>query len=110
MEITNILQKSENPNLLAFGFPILIRALYPFAPHLTADLWYKLYDELEGAEGERYTITQNNAQLTKILTTCDIRTPNAFTSEAMSSNFMQQPTSELKVSLNGKFLGILKVD
>ena len=68
MEFTNILQKSDDPNLLGISYPILIRALYPFAPHLTSDLWYKLYDELEGADGERFNITQNNVQLTKVLT------------------------------------------
>ena len=61
MEMTNIFQKSDDPNLLGIGYPILIRALYPFAPHLTSDLWFSLYDELEGADGERYNITANNA-------------------------------------------------
>ena len=106
MEITNILQKTEDPNLLGIGYPILIRALYPFAPHLTSDLWFQLYDELEGADGEKYIISENNAQLTKILISPDIRSPNSFISNLRSIKSF----SDLKVSLNGKFLGVLKVN
>ena len=79
MEITNLLQKTP----IKAGFDHLLKGLYPFAPHLTAEIWEKLY---------KADIRQGKENYDEILQKCQ-----------------KTKEMELKVSVNGKFVGTVKV-
>lgn len=46
MEITNIMQKTQDHEVLVAAFPLLVRALYPFCPHLASDIWSSLHSKV----------------------------------------------------------------
>lgn len=110
MEITNILTKQdgglESPSHHLLGYLYLLKGLYPFAPHLSSELWQSIQSKLSGKNLDLapygFDLSQKDARLGFMESERTMSTDqllDALKSEADSG------TINIKLSLNGKFLG-----
>ena len=71
------------------GFSILVKCLYPFAPHLASEIWWKSHHQ-------------------------DIRTASSLGDDLQTFKSILKPKTDttlpFKLSINGKFAGILPLD
>ena len=84
MELFNKIKEQKQPqNTKLLSFTWLLKALHPFCPHLTSELW-----------------TELNLPLSELT-----RLPNF--SDLLES---LEPPAKLRLSVNGKFITVLEVN
>ena len=118
MEVTNILRKqySTSDNVIDFksfrtllnGYLLLITSLYPFAPHLSSELWLKL-----SSQQRKEQLIGVLPELAPLLNESDLRNVKCQNCSIETLIEIYDPSSSimaLKISINGKYVGKLQVN
>ena len=90
MEVNNMLAKENQEEVHTLAYMYMVQALYPFVPHLASELWENMQDKVVAMGFDQRIERQEWDNIAKLM--------------EESSNKVK-----IRVSLDGKFLGIVEV-